>query len=51
MFKLVTYHSTEEVEAVIKACEGFHKQQAIYSTFHHGLTQICFGCKEIRTSI
>jgi hypothetical protein len=41
----------EEVRKYIKACEGRHTQQAIYSTFHDGLTQICFGCKKIRTTI
>lgn len=41
----------EEVRDYIKQCEGFHTQQAIYSTFHDALTQICYGCKMIRTTI
>ena len=32
-------------------CEGRHIQQAIYSTFHDALTQICFGCKRVRSNI
>ena len=35
----------------IQECEGRHTQQAIYSTFHDGLTQVCFGCKKIRSTI
>lgn len=39
----------EDVRKHIQVCEGKHTQQAIYSTFHDALTQICFGCKTIRT--
>lgn len=35
----------------ISECEGKHTQQAIYSTFHGALTQICFGCQKIRSMI
>lgn len=41
----------EEVRRHIKQCEGRHTQQAIYSTFHDALTQVCFGCKRIRSSV
>ena len=41
----------ENVRTHIKQCEGRHTQQAIYSTFHDALTQICFGCKIIRSTI
>ena len=41
----------EEVRKHIQACEGRHTQQAIYSTFHDALTQICFGCKTVRSTI
>lgn len=41
----------EEVRNCIKECEGRHIQQAIYSTFHDGLTQICFSCRKIRSTI
>jgi len=40
----------EQVREHIKNCEGKHTQQAIYSTFHDALTQICFGCKKIRST-
>lgn len=41
----------EEVRTHIRLCEGQHTQQAIYSTFHDALTQICFGCKRVRSTI
>jgi len=41
----------EEVRKHIQECEGQHTQQAIYSTFHDALTQICYGCMKIRTTI
>lgn len=41
----------EEVRKHIQECEGKHTQQAIYSTFHDALTQVCFGCLKIRSTI
>ena len=41
----------EDVRKHIQNCEGKHTQQAIYSTFHDALTQICFGCSKIRSSL
>ena len=41
----------EEVREHIQECEGRHTQQAIYSTFHDALTQVCFGCQKIRSTI
>lgn len=41
----------EDVRKHIQDCEGRHTQQAIYSTFHDALTQVCFGCKKIRSTI
>ena len=41
----------EDVRKHIQDCEGRHTQQAIYSTFHDALTQVCFGCKVIRSTI
>lgn len=52
--KTFTYEYLEtqkEIRKHIKECEGRHTQQAIYSTFHDALTQICFGCKVIRSNI
>ena len=45
------YMPKEEIIKQIDECEGVHTQQAIYSTFHSALTQVCFGCKKIRSSI
>lgn len=41
----------EEVRKHIQECEGRHTQQAIYSTFHDALTQVCYGCKAVRSTI
>ena len=41
----------EEVRRNIRNCEGRHTQQAIYSTFHDALTQVCFGCKKVRSNV
>jgi len=41
----------EDVRRHIQECEGKHIQQAIYSTFHDGLTQVCFGCRKVRSTI
>lgn len=35
----------------ISECEGKHTQQAVFSTFHGALTQICYGCLKIRSTI
>lgn len=41
----------EDLRKQIQQCEGKHTQQVVYSTFHDALTQICFGCKKIRSNI
>jgi hypothetical protein len=41
----------EQLRSQIKACEGKHTQQAIYSTYHDALTQVCFGCMKVRSTI
>lgn len=50
-FKYEPQETQEEVRRHIQKCEGKHTQQAIYSTFHDGLTQVCFGCRKIRSTI
>jgi len=50
-FKYEYVPTQEEVRRCIQACEGHHTQQAIYSTFHDALTQICFGCLKVRSTI
>lgn len=44
-------NTIEDVRNWIQACEGAHMQQVCYSTFHDALTQICFGCQKVRTTI
>lgn len=41
----------EEVREQIQKCEGVHPQQVAYSTFHDALTQVCYGCMAVRTTI
>lgn len=50
MFELEN-KSEDFIRKKIKECEGKHIQQVVFSTYHNALTQICFGCKMIRTSI
>lgn len=50
-FEYEYVENKEELIKQIDMCEGKHIQQAVYSTFHSGLTQICFGCKKIRSTI
>lgn len=51
LFEFEHIDTMEEVRKQIQECEGRHKQQVAYSTFHDGLTQICFGCKKIRSNL
>lgn len=41
----------EAVRKHIQKCEGRHTQQAVFSTFHDALTQVCYGCFKIRSTI
>lgn len=41
----------EDVRQHIQNCEGKHTQQAVYSTFHDALTQVCYGCLRVRSTI
>ena len=49
--QLVNGCNQEEVKRKIKECEGKHIQQVAYSSYHDALTQICFGCRKVRTSL
>lgn len=51
IFKYEYVPTKEALIIQIDECEGRHTQQAVYSTFHSGLTQVCFGCKKIRSTI
>jgi hypothetical protein len=50
-FDYVYLPTNEEVRKHIQNCESLHTQQVAYSTFHDSLTQICFGCKKIRSNM
>ena len=43
--------SNRKLKSIIKRCEGKHVQQIAYSSYHDSLTQICFGCRKIRTTM
>lgn len=44
--------SNEVVRDAIKICQkNRHIQQVAFSTYHDCLTQVCFTCKKIRTSM
>lgn len=51
MFNYEYIENQEDVRTHIKECEGKHTQQAIYSTFHDALTQVCYGCWKVRSTI
>ena len=52
MIEVETPEDKEIVEGCIQECqEEGHIQQVAYSTYHHALTQICFTCGKVRTSI
>lgn len=50
-FDYIYIPTKEELIKQIDECEGMHTQQAIYSTFHSAITQVCFGCKKVRSTI
>lgn len=49
--KLEKFSTMDEVKAKIKECEGKHKQQIAYSSYHDSLTQVCFDCMRVRTNL
>ena len=51
LFEYEYFIRMEDVRKHIQNCEGRHTQQAIYSTFHDALTQICYGCRKVRSTI
>lgn len=50
-FSYEYFSDKKELMEQVDECEGKHTQQAMYSTFHSALTQICFGCKKVRSTI
>ena len=51
IFEYEQLPTIEDVHKQIKNCEGKHSQQIAFSSFHDALTQICFGCRKIRSTI
>ena len=51
MFEYEYFPTLDEVRKHIQECEGRHMQQVAYSTFHDGLTQICFTEQKIRSTL
>jgi hypothetical protein len=52
MFKYWYGGSIDDVRKSIRECtRDKHIQQVAYSTHHDGMTQICFSCRRIRSSI
>lgn len=50
-FESEYFETQEEVRDYIQECEGRHTQQVVYSTFHDALTQLCYGCKKVRSNL
>lgn len=49
---LVHYPTMNHLRKKIKRCEAnSHIQQVVYSTYHDALTQMCFNCETVRTTI
>ncbi len=45
-------NSVKILRNVIRDCqEKGHIQQVAYSTYHDGLTQVCFTCQMVRSNI
>lgn len=49
--KFEHWSSIIDLKNQIKECEGKHIQQVCFSTYHEALTQICFGCKKVRSNL
>ena len=50
--KMILEENQENVEMEIMKCQNNkHIQQVAFSTYHHALTQICFTCDMVRTSL
>lgn len=45
-------YSTEDLFYMIKECQKKdHKHQVAFSTYENALTQVCFNCDTVRTSM
>jgi len=51
-FQVINNYYIEDLRRSISVCQKLnHVQQVAFSTFHDSLTQVCFGCEVIRTSM
>ena len=50
-FEFELIDTMEEIRKHIQDCEGKCTQQIAYSSFHDCLTQICYGCQKIRSTL
>ena len=50
-FKYELLPSVQAVRDAIAQCEGKHVQQVCYSSFMATLTQLCFTCQRIRSTV
>jgi hypothetical protein len=51
LFTVVYLDNTLFLEELISNCQNKHVQQVAYSTYHKALTQLCFDCQKIRTTM
>ena len=48
----IEFREEKTLKEIITLCQkDNHVQQVAFSTYHHALTQVCFTCKKVRTSI
>ena len=46
------YDNDDYIRGCIQTCQKKkHIQQVAFSTYHNALTQVCFTCEAVRTSI
>jgi len=50
-FEYELFGTQQEIRNCIRECEGKHVQQACFSSFMDSLTQICFTCQKIRSTV
>lgn len=49
--ELDRYKTIQDVLDHVKMCEGKHRQQVAFSSYHTALTQVCFDCEKVRTNL
>ncbi len=45
------FDDIEDLLIQINDCEGKHRQQVSFSTYHSALTQVCFDCAKVRSML